>query len=654
MADDELLPIGSSGGPVHPDDLRSGGSLAIRKQRSASPYSDRSLSHDAASSIHEGYEVDDRPVLNGDIFDTPVRRPGSPSPARGKLRESLHSIVSKATRDDSLEELATDYIDDFPNNYDDEEQEIDVQEPQKRDLTAAELVEMRRAKHPKLDTSENAVHDVVTHATQTEGSMAIPGLRGLKDSAAQGTSSDLPQFMLDGPTPRSAGVSSPEKVLSPVAQTSSRKKSKTALRYLPRGAPMNHMRSRMKAHLVKRSKKVFTSARNVISPLQRVYMRFAPERIRHHKQRMAQDKANLEQSADPRQQAYAQRMGSAMKYRSEREKDSHTEETAAGANSQMPHVYSPYDSKSRSRVVPGATLHSPGRLYDSPFARMERGLAKMKGIEARHESPIRAYRNQIAEFRKELMEQAETLVTPDDDPRALLRFIDEDAGALEFVEDLLDPTVGNESDELRRNVQRRDVRKLNDGIWLNDTIINEFCALISKRETAVKTYAWNSFFYTSASSDLSKVRRWAKKRQLNVFDLDSMLVPINVGNNHWAIAVCNFKNQRFEYYDSLYNPSQAETATEYFDIIRGYLAQEWKFRNPDEEMPFDPDDFEEYIPSEVPQQHNGCDCGVFMLCFADFVAQGIQSFTFDQSHMPSVRKRLVWEVAKGELYQPKD
>jgi len=43
----------------------------------------------------------------------------------------------------------------------------------------------------------------------------------------------------------------------------------------------------------------------------------------------------------------------------------------------------------------------------------------------------------------------------------------------------------------------------------------------------------------------------------DVFGLDVLVVPINLGNSHWVCGAINFKQKRIEYFDSLggHNPS---------------------------------------------------------------------------------------------------
>lgn len=46
---------------------------------------------------------------------------------------------------------------------------------------------------------------------------------------------------------------------------------------------------------------------------------------------------------------------------------------------------------------------------------------------------------------------------------------------------------------------------------------------------------------------------FARAMQFDTFAKDKIIVPINLGNQHWVCAAINIKEKRFEYYDSLGN-----------------------------------------------------------------------------------------------------
>jgi Ulp1 family protease len=56
--------------------------------------------------------------------------------------------------------------------------------------------------------------------------------------------------------------------------------------------------------------------------------------------------------------------------------------------------------------------------------------------------------------------------------------------------------------------------------------------------------------------------------QINIFEKDIIIFPINVGNLHWVCGAINFKDKRIEYYDSL--ASEPEEAV--FEVNRLRLA----------------------------------------------------------------------------------
>lgn len=69
----------------------------------------------------------------------------------------------------------------------------------------------------------------------------------------------------------------------------------------------------------------------------------------------------------------------------------------------------------------------------------------------------------------------------------------------------------------------------------------------------VKTcHFFNSFFYTQLMHkndgyEYRKVARWTKK--VDIFDLQKVVVPVNINNAHWAIAVMYMQDEKIEYVD---------------------------------------------------------------------------------------------------------
>lgn len=204
----------------------------------------------------------------------------------------------------------------------------------------------------------------------------------------------------------------------------------------------------------------------------------------------------------------------------------------------------------------------------------------------------------------------------------------------------------------------KDLATLADGEWLNDEVINfhikmmhDRCVRTRENDMAparakLRCLFFNSFFYTKLLADgkykYKGVSRWSKRQKMIVHEdtLDKVILPINVNQTHWCLAVVNFRLRRFEYYDSLGGRNTACLAH-----LRQYIVDEAKkYRGED----IDVSDWVDYFPQNIPRQRNGCDCGVFTTKFADYVSQDLD-FDFSQADMPYFRRRMVVDIMRGSL-----
>eukprot|EP00817_Percolomonadidae_sp_ATCC50343_P005812 CAMPEP_0117419814 /NCGR_PEP_ID=MMETSP0758-20121206/1295_1 /TAXON_ID=63605 /ORGANISM="Percolomonas cosmopolitus, Strain AE-1 (ATCC 50343)" /LENGTH=367 /DNA_ID=CAMNT_0005201093 /DNA_START=638 /DNA_END=1737 /DNA_ORIENTATION=+ len=176
---------------------------------------------------------------------------------------------------------------------------------------------------------------------------------------------------------------------------------------------------------------------------------------------------------------------------------------------------------------------------------------------------------------------------------------------------------------------RRVFACLKSGQWLNDEIINFYMQLLGKRKTLSKNYFFNTFFYTKLGrSGYAGVKRWTRK--FDLFSYDKIFVPIHQ-SAHWTLAVINLRDKRFEYYDSL-----GGFGDRVISDLADYMEEEWKDKKGGGTSPTH--HFTHYQPSsEVPQQSNSHDCGVFTCQFANFVSQDFP-LTFSMSNMAYYRR----------------
>ena len=123
-----------------------------------------------------------------------------------------------------------------------------------------------------------------------------------------------------------------------------------------------------------------------------------------------------------------------------------------------------------------------------------------------------------------------------------------------------------------------------------------------------KTYIAKTSFYTKLADGAEGyaykgVRRWTKK--VDVFSKDMLIFPIHCHSNHWTLAVVNFRERRFEYYDSLRG-----SPDEVLINLRKWLQEESRDKKGAE---FDVEGWTDVsFKSGTPLQKNGFDCGVFM------------------------------------------
>jgi len=188
-------------------------------------------------------------------------------------------------------------------------------------------------------------------------------------------------------------------------------------------------------------------------------------------------------------------------------------------------------------------------------------------------------------------------------------------------------------------ITTRDLQTLCDGHWLNDNVIDFYFNLITSKNQSV--FGWTTHFFTTLKlKGYQGVARWSKRKKVNVTEQDLILVPINIMGTHWALAVVNNKERKFQYFDSLSSNGNQQA----LQIIKNYMIQEAKKHNSSI-------DFEKYslmknMPS--PQQQNGFDCGVFACICAKYVAQW-KELTYGQKDMKIIRRRMAYEIITKDL-----
>ncbi|KAL0457411.1 UNVERIFIED_CONTAM: Ubiquitin-like-specific protease ESD4 [Sesamum latifolium] len=158
---------------------------------------------------------------------------------------------------------------------------------------------------------------------------------------------------------------------------------------------------------------------------------------------------------------------------------------------------------------------------------------------------------------------------------------------------------------------------LRPGAWLNDEVINVYLELLKEREKRepqkfLKCHFFNTFFY--------------KK----------IFVPIHK-EVHWCLAIINRKDEKFQYLDSLKGGD-----TRVLNVLTRYFVDEVKDKCGND---INVSSWEQEFVTDLPEQANGFDCGMFMIKYADFYSRDI-GLCFSQKDMPYFRRRTAKEILK--------
>lgn len=96
--------------------------------------------------------------------------------------------------------------------------------------------------------------------------------------------------------------------------------------------------------------------------------------------------------------------------------------------------------------------------------------------------------------------------------------------------------------------------------WLNDEIVNAY--LYTVQSCYPDVFALSSYFYPKLSKEsfTDSLKRWLKPVQLANRRL--VLVPINLGNTHWALVAYNVPSRTLSYYDSMMHRKTGMTVLE--------------------------------------------------------------------------------------------
>lgn len=210
------------------------------------------------------------------------------------------------------------------------------------------------------------------------------------------------------------------------------------------------------------------------------------------------------------------------------------------------------------------------------------------------------------------------------------------------------------------SLSRANLRTLLPGCWLSDEIMHLHLRLLRQRDKRLcneafgrgekrrETMFFKSFFFTkllegSRKYDYNAVKNWREKAGIpdnNLFDLERIIIPVNMEQVHWCCACVFVQKKIISFYDSLGSHGE-----KYTGALLKYMKDEWKSGG--HKGIFPKAEWTIVQAKGVPKQHNGYDCGVFTCAYADSLSIGID-LSFTQRDIVVMRNRLVLALCKLE------
>jgi len=178
---------------------------------------------------------------------------------------------------------------------------------------------------------------------------------------------------------------------------------------------------------------------------------------------------------------------------------------------------------------------------------------------------------------------------------------------------------------------------------MHDEAMNAYISLLVRREATwaavdqrpLRFHFFNTFFFTTLTSgrdeayNYESVARWS--RDIDFKKYETVLIPINVANIHWLLAVVHPQRRVVDTYDSLGSASDwmLQCIVQWGqDDARTYGHPRGRWRK---------------HKVRCRKQDNGKDCGVFVLKRMDYISRGIAPERMTGS-MNYYRRRIAAEL----------
>ncbi|KAJ0270116.1 hypothetical protein CBS470a_013595 [Colletotrichum nupharicola] len=185
----------------------------------------------------------------------------------------------------------------------------------------------------------------------------------------------------------------------------------------------------------------------------------------------------------------------------------------------------------------------------------------------------------------------------------------------------------------RRNVIQETLPLFGKTRWMNDTAVTLMLSKLVLRDERFSTID-PIVSKAVAESEVGEVQRLQQKFRQAHGDKETILVPVNIENQHWVLFAWS-KDGTVNFYDSLASEGTRTTATREFIRFANRIAPSKpllqpivNFRVSSVDVPGHKTRFNKHETMQCPQQPNTYDCGLFVMRQADLLtAATIPNYT---------------------------
>lgn len=200
------------------------------------------------------------------------------------------------------------------------------------------------------------------------------------------------------------------------------------------------------------------------------------------------------------------------------------------------------------------------------------------------------------------------------------------------------------AEKFNLDILQLDINDLKPTKWLNDRVVDFYMELLAERSRRpesnlpkVHNMPTNFWIELSKSGNAGVRNSFVN---VDVFMKDIVLIPI-LKNNHWSLAVVNFRDESIKCYDSLPGRSNQDVCVKLYGFVKRECL----------DKKFVEIDMSGWIMGDVPnnpQQENDDDGGIFMCMYAEHITRN-KPFRFSQQHMPYFRMKMTYEICSMEI-----